>query len=396
MPQTADLVVIGAGIAGASTGFFAASLGLKTVVLDKGLPGSGATGRTAGYIRCHYANPHEAHFALESWKMHSNWGDIVGGDSGLRKVGHLFIVPPELVDPLKKNVALLSAMGVKNEVVDPRGLREIHPFMATEDVGAAGWEPESGYADPSDSLSSLLAGMKRRGGRTIMECGSITILAENGRVTGVRTDDDTFSARHVVIAAGAGTRELAAQVGVNVPVYPMPIGAGFLHRPDTVGPPMTVIDHALQMWYRGDLGDLLLTGAGYEDTIGWSGGELKIPDFFAPPTKEDLVASGMKLTRRMPDMDQATPGRTWVGVDSVTPDTHAIVGPVPEVEGLYVFAGGNGKLFKFGPPMGRELANVIAGDKFADNPLAPFRLDRFRTGEVTIKGEHEYAWGTFA
>src|SRR5206468_1154338 len=110
MTQTADLVVVGAGIAGASTAFFAAEHGLRTVVVEEGLPASGASGRTAGYIRCHYANPHEAHFAYESWKIHARWRELIGGDNGYRRSGFLFIVPPALGPPLEKNVALMHAM----------------------------------------------------------------------------------------------------------------------------------------------------------------------------------------------------------------------------------------------------------------------------------------------
>ena len=89
------------------------------------------------------------------------------------------------------------------------------------------------------------------------------------------------------------------------------------------------------------------------------------------------------------------PRGTWVGVDSRTPDGHAIAGPLPGVEGLYVLTGGNGKGFKFGPSMGRALASVIAGEPFAASPLHPFGLERFTTGQA-IRGAHEYAWGSFA
>src|SRR5262245_53519267 len=69
MNESVDRMVVGAGIAGASTAGFAARGGLRVVVVDRGLPAGGASGRTAGYIRCHYANPPEAHFAVESSEL---------------------------------------------------------------------------------------------------------------------------------------------------------------------------------------------------------------------------------------------------------------------------------------------------------------------------------------
>ena len=80
MKESVDLVVVGAGIAGASTACFAARAGLRVVVVDRGLPAGGASGRTAGYIRCHYANPPEAHFAVESWRMHRAWSQDFRGE----------------------------------------------------------------------------------------------------------------------------------------------------------------------------------------------------------------------------------------------------------------------------------------------------------------------------
>lgn len=395
MTQTADLVVIGAGIAGASTAFFAATAGLKVVVVERSLPAAGASGRTAGYIRCHYANPHEAYFAYESWKIHMNWTEIVGGDNGYRQIGFLFVVPPALMPPLEKNIEILTGMGVNTLLLDAKGLKELQPFMETGDVGGAAYEPESGYADPSDCIGSLLAGVKKRRGRVILDAGPVHILTTESWIAGVKAGAEEISAPNVVIAAGVGARDLAAQVGLDLPVSPMPIGAGLLHRSAASGSPMCVIDHAVEQWYRGEVGDLMLIGAGYEDSIGFKGEPFHGKAEFTPPTLEELVQAATALIRRIPDLEDAMPGRTWVGLDSRTPDGHALAGPIPSVQGLYVLTGGNGKGFKFGPSMGRALAQTVIHGRFEDSPLAPFSLDRFEMGR-TIRGEHEYQWGSFA
>lgn len=397
MSDTADVVVVGAGIAGASVGYFAARRGLRVVVVERGLPGSGASGFTAGYIRCHYANPHEAHFAVESWQMHREWADVVGGGSGFRRNGFLFVVPPALVPALEANVALMRAMGVPTEVLDARGVVDAQPFVATGGIGAAAWEPESGFADPGDTIASLLAGVRALGGRVRMETGPARLVIKGDRVGGIRVGDVAIEAPRVVLAAGAATRGLAAQAGADLPLFPMPIGAGVLRRQAVAGWPMPActIDHTTEQWYRGEIGDDLVIGAGYEDSIGFSGGPELDDRVFAPPTRDDLVAGAARLLPRIPDLAQAAPGRTWVGVDSRTPDGHAIAGPLPGVEGLYALTGGNGKGFKFGPSMGRALAGVLAGEPWTSSPLAPFGLGRFATGQG-LRGAHEYAWGSFA
>ena len=147
MTATADLAVVGAGIAGASTAYYAACAGLRVAVIDRGVPAGGATGAAAANIRCHHTNPLEARFAIEARELFSGWDDMVGGDCGFHQIGGLFIVGPEEADRLRKNVAMLRGLGLNNVVVDGEGLRELQPFMATDDVGAAAYEPESGYVD---------------------------------------------------------------------------------------------------------------------------------------------------------------------------------------------------------------------------------------------------------
>jgi sarcosine oxidase subunit beta len=395
MSESADLVVLGAGIAGASTAFFAARAGLRVVVVERGLPAGGASGRTAGYIRCHYANPHEAHFAVESWQMHRRWGELVGGPNGYRQNGFLFIVPPALVPALEKNVAIMQAMGVPTEVLDPAGLKRLVPLMETDGIGAAAWEPESGHADPSDCVGSLLAGVRARGGRVLVDAGPAHVVTRAGRAAGVRIGEARIDAPAVVVAAGVGTREILAELGVDLPLSPMPIGAGLLHGlPGLADMPCT-IDHAAEQWYRGELGDALVIGAGYEDSIGFRGEPFHGKAEFAPPTLDELVSAAARLVARLPALERAAPGRTWVGLDSRTPDGHALAGPVPGVPGLFVLTGGNGKGFKFGPSMGEALAEVVRGRDFASSPLSAFAVDRRERGQE-IRGAYEYAWGSFA
>ena len=304
-------------------------------------------------------------------------------------------MPPILVPTLEKNVALMQAMGVPTEVLDAAGVKRILPFVETDGIGAAAWEPDSGHADPSDCVGSLLAGVRDRGGRVLTDAGAAHVLTEGGRAAGIRLGADRIPAAAVVLAAGAGTRELAAEVGVDLPVFPMPIGAGLLHGLPGLDRVPCTIDHAAEQWYRGEIGDALLIGAGYEDSIGFRGEPFHGKAEFAPPTLDELVSAATRLIPRIPALERASPGRTWVGLDSRTPDGHALAGPVPGVPGLFVLTGGNGKGFKFGPSMGRALAEVVRGADFAASPLAPFAIDRDARGQV-IRGEHEYEWGSFA
>jgi glycine/D-amino acid oxidase-like deaminating enzyme len=167
-----------------------------------------------------------------------------------------------------------------------------------------------------------------------------------------------------------------------------------VYRPDRRPPPCT-IDHAAEQWYRGELGDALVIGAGYEDSIGFRGEPFHGQAAFTPPTRDELVRAAAGLVSRLPDLESARLGPTWVGLDSRTPDGHAIVGPLAGIDGLWTMTGGNGKGFKFGPSMGQALAAALTGGGYAASPLAAFALERFAEGRA-IQGAHEYAWGSFA
>src|SRR3972149_11641626 len=105
MADTADVIIIGAGIHGASLAFHLAERGVKAVVLEKATVASGATGRSSGLVRMHYDVEADARLAWRSWAYFNDWSERVGGDSGFNGVGFLQMVPPEAMAALEANVA---------------------------------------------------------------------------------------------------------------------------------------------------------------------------------------------------------------------------------------------------------------------------------------------------
>src|SRR5207248_2998288 len=77
---------------------------------------------------------------------------------------------------LAENVALMRQMGVPTEALDAQGVVLAQPFLSPEGIGAAAWEPESGFADPGDSIGSLLAGLRARGGQVRLETGPARLV----------------------------------------------------------------------------------------------------------------------------------------------------------------------------------------------------------------------------
>src|SRR5690349_4011789 len=110
---TADVIVIGGGVNGASTLFHLAQAGVKNVVLvEQSYLAAGATGKSGALVRMHYTNPYETRLAYESLKVFQNWDTIVGGDCGFTPTGFVQVVAPEYEQELRAHVAMQRAIGV--------------------------------------------------------------------------------------------------------------------------------------------------------------------------------------------------------------------------------------------------------------------------------------------
>lgn len=126
MQRTADVVVVGAGVMGASVAFHLARAGVRRVlVLEKTGIAAGATGKSAGFIRMHYTNEPEARMAIASFPIFQRWADAVGGDCGFTRTGFVMTVQPGDADALRANVAMLQRLGAKTEVLTAADLKAV-------------------------------------------------------------------------------------------------------------------------------------------------------------------------------------------------------------------------------------------------------------------------------
>jgi sarcosine oxidase subunit beta len=207
MNATAGVVVIGAGAMGCSIAFHLARDGAgSVVVLDKGGICSGMTYRSGALVRLHYTNPHEARVALRAYEYFHHWGEIVGGDCGFQNTGFLFVVGHDDVQRLTANVAMLRDLGVDTEIISARDVKEAQPFARVDDIGAAAYEPGSGYADPHKTTIAFADAARRHGAVFRTGCAVRAIRTRAGRVIGVDTEQGPIDADIVICAAGPGRR----------------------------------------------------------------------------------------------------------------------------------------------------------------------------------------------
>jgi sarcosine oxidase subunit beta len=385
---TADVIVIGAGVQGASLAFHLARRGTSVLVLERDTVAAGATGRSSGFVRMHYDLELESRLAWASFPYFVDWAARVGeGDPGFVQTGFLQLVPAEVADALRANTAAQQGIGIPTEVVGPADMALLVPGIVTDDVVAGAYEPQSGYADPTGTAAGFLAAARRAGARYTSGCRVDALARDGERVVGVDTDRGRFEAPIVVIAGGAWSAELAATAGVTVPIEAWRHDTAYFGLPQgrTADLPI-VIDHAQEVYFRPEGRELMLVGLEAGNVIGGS------PDrpmaALAESTVEAMVE---RVCRRLPWMASGTFRTAHGGQDGITPDQRAILGPVGAggPDGLWLDCGFSGTGFKTAPAIGASLAEWILDGRPSTVDITPFALSRFAAGRPLV-GEHPY------
>jgi glycine/D-amino acid oxidase-like deaminating enzyme len=373
MHETADVVVIGAGVNGASLAYHLAMAGVRNVlVLEKQAAATGATGFSSGLVRMHYANEVEARLALSSYAYFRNWADMIGGECGFRETGFIRTVARKNTEKLRANVAMLQRIGVETSVITPGELHDLAPQIWAEDILLAAYEPHSGYADPTATTFSLLEAARHRGVQLLQHIEAQGFITRGERVLGVQTSEGVIEAGTVVCATGAWTMALLNKLGLRFPVWNVRHQVAILQRPtEAQADHMAFIDGMLDVYYRPDSPGLTLVGGGaMEPGVDPDQFERNADDSFV----EEIAA---KVTRRIPAMENATYRRGWSGIFNISEDLHPLLGPVPGYENLYAIFGCNGTGFKIAPAVGKALAEQIIGVREQENPITSLRPARY-------------------
>ncbi|MGD0415751.1 MAG: FAD-binding oxidoreductase [Terriglobales bacterium] len=384
IPRTADFIILGAGVMGASIAFHLARRHAGyIVVIDKDHAGSGGSGRSSALIRMHYSFPPEVQLALISLKIFQHWQDIVGEPGEFRKTGFVRIVHPGESEALRQNVAMQRNLGANVELIDRHQLKELEPDWQVDDVELAAYEPDSGYGDGNIVANDFLSRARDLGATYLSKTRSDSFLIEAGRIRGVQTDHGEIHAPIVIVATGPWTRPLFQSTGFDPPIETEFHQVAILKNAPTMKPGAACIDSVTATYFRSDGSDKFLVGDFY--------GKCPIdPDNFSQrPSDIDLEEIIDRAARRLPKLAGAEVMRGVTGVYDVTPDSRPLFGPVPGIEGLHLCAGFSGMGFKISPAIGLVMSELIIDGKARTVDITPFRPNRFQEGQP-IKADFEY------
>lgn len=373
MAETADIVIIGAGIVGCSIAYHVALLGCpKVVVLEKDLICSGATGKSAGGIRQQFATELNVRLSLESLKMFHRMRDELGVDPEFRQVGYLFMATTEKeLDLFRRQAELQQRHGIPVRILSTEDIRQIVPYVRLDGIIGGAYCPTDGYAAPYEVTMGYAAAARRLGARIHERRAVTAILRQGDRLLGVETSRGPIHAPIVVNAAGAEGGLVGALAGLNIPVRP------YRRQLFVTGPlpefgqePPLTIDYHRNWYFRGEMGGCLFSGPKDEES-----------SFNTNVDWEHLAESVAKAVARLPILEQAEIKRGWAGSYDLSPDNNAILGAVAVLPGFYVATGHSGHGFMHGPATGKLMAELILTGKTSMD-ISPLSLDRFRTGRM--------------
>jgi sarcosine oxidase subunit beta len=373
VPNTAEIVIIGGGVMGASTAYHLAQRGQKNIVLleKDEFFGQEATGRCAGGVRFQFSTEVNIRLSLQSLPMLDRFKDETGQEINFRKCGYLFVLTtPEDVKTFQHSLELQHHLGVRTEWLSGDEVRHRLPLMHFEDALAGSFNAGDGLVDPNSVVMGYIGAAQRLG----VECLNLVevtgIQTSAGKIVSVKTNQGTISTPVVVDAAGPWAGLIGEMAGVPVPIEPYRRQI-ITTTPIPEVPPgfPFVLDFAQSLYFHRE-GDGILTGmSNNNEKVGFS---QNIDEVFEMVNMEAAIA-------RMPCLEKSSMLSHWAGLYEVTPDAHPIYGKTP-MDGFYIVAGFSGHGFMHGPISGKLMAECILDGKFQSLDVSFLDLARFKEG----------------
>jgi sarcosine oxidase subunit beta len=379
MTETADVVIIGSGIVGSSVAYHLAQAGCTNVLVieREAHQGKGSTGKSMGGVRAQFSTPVNIQMSRYSIDFFSRFDEVVGHPADYRAHGYLFCATSEShLAYLQANRERQIAFGVNNvEWVSAEEIQAIVPQLRTDDILGGTFCPTDGFVDPHSVMMGFMLNARERGARLWLDTQVTGIEVENDQIAGVETSRGRVATRVVVNAAGAWAAGVAKMAGVELPVEPLRRQLVPTEPFDQLPKrfPM-VIDMSTGFHFRREGKGILLAWNDPAETVGFK-------------TEFDATFVEKILTRaasRVPVLAEAevNPGRAWAGLYEMTPDHHAIIGPAPNVNGLYFVNGFSGHGVMHSPASGHIAAELILQGHSDLIDAAQLSVERFAEGRL--------------
>lgn len=373
----ADVIIIGAGVIGASIAYHLTLNGVKNIiVLDcNAEPGNGSTCRATGGYRSQFGSKINIQLSLIARQKLIDFKFEHGIDPGYVQAGYLFLAQNEKeLDNLKRANALQRSCGLKDAVLVPGDdIRKLNPYINSENIIGGTFCQSDGFIKPMNILNGYINSAKKSGVEFLYDTKVTGINRSPSNVMSIDTSQGIIKGDVVVNAAGAWAAEIARFAGESIPVKALKRQVCSIKEKNTLpeNTPMTIwVDTAFHFRMRNEYLILLL------------------PD--EPENNNDLNIESAWLEKvftvskeKIPALKGCSIDKTgsWAGYYEVSPDEHLILGKAENLNNLYYANGSSGHGVMHSPAIGELLANIICGkqNEIDTDILSP---NRFSAGKL--------------
>jgi sarcosine oxidase subunit beta len=381
--ESADVVVVGCGVMGASVAYHLAARksGLKILVLEKEKsPCTGSTPLSAGGIRAQFTTEVNIRLSQYAISFYERLATELECHFDFEQHGYLFVTADAATgERFRRNVDLQRSLGVPVEVLEPAEIAARWPHVRTDDLVLGTFSAKDGYADPYEATMGFYGATRRSKGAEFRFATPVTkIEHEGGRVTHVVTAHGRIATQWVIDCAGPWLREVGAMGGVEIEAYPVRRclwnTEPFKEVDDKI--PLT-IDMDTGFYTRSESGGLMLGLANPDE-----------PQAFNSVLDDDWLPEVIeRALHRIPALEHAEINRGWAGHYSTTPDHLPILGEVPWLKGFVSAGGFSGHGFMHAPTTGLLVSEIVLDGGAHSIDISSLSIERFQGGAQGLERE---------